>query len=100
MKIGSWGKVRAFFDLESSDGFTIKGFKIVEAITGLFVGFPSVKDKDGNYNDTIFAGKELKQKVNHLALMEYEARSKDVSADKKTNKELVGSSSNDDDVPF
>ena len=47
MKIGSWGKVRAFFDLESSDGFTIKGFKIVEAITGLFVGFPSVKDKDG-----------------------------------------------------
>ena len=29
---GSWGKVRAFFDVTTSDGFTIKGFKIIEGI--------------------------------------------------------------------
>ena len=28
MNKGSWGKLRAFFDLKTSDGFVIKGFKI------------------------------------------------------------------------
>ena len=32
---GEWGKVRAFFDLETEDGFVIKGFKLVEGINGL-----------------------------------------------------------------
>ena len=38
MNKGNWGKLRAFFDLKTSDGFIIKGFKIVEGINGLFVG--------------------------------------------------------------
>ena len=37
MNKGSWGKVRAFFDLTTSEGFTMKGFKIIEGINGLFV---------------------------------------------------------------
>jgi len=49
MNKGEWGKVRAFFDLTTSDGFTIKGFKLVEGISGLFVGFPSAKGTDGEY---------------------------------------------------
>jgi len=30
MNKGQWGKLRAFFDLKTSDGFVIKGFKLVE----------------------------------------------------------------------
>ena len=83
MKKGEWSKIRAFFDLETDEGFNIKGFKLIEGIEGMFVGFPSQQNKDGEYKDTIFADKTLKQQVNKLALDFY-------SNDK----------SNDSDVPF
>ena len=28
MNIGQWGKIRAFFDVETSEGFVMKGFKL------------------------------------------------------------------------
>ena len=85
MNKGEWGKVRAFFDLETEEGFTIKGFKVVQA-DDLFVGFPSQKDKEGEYKDTVYADKSLKQKINQLALDYYNR---------------VGSSKSDeDDLPF
>ena len=71
MSKGEWNKVRAFFDLESEEGFTIKGFKLVNGNDGMFVGFPSQKNNDGEYQDTIFADKILRQKVNKLALDHY-----------------------------
>lgn len=71
MAKGEWSKIRAFFDLETEDGFVMKGFKIVEGNSGMFVGFPNQKNKDGEYNDTIFADKTLKQKVNQLAIEHY-----------------------------
>ena len=84
MNKGDWGKVKAFFDLETEDGFTIKGFKIIEGANGMFAGFPSQQNKDGEYNDTIFADKTLKQKVNQLALEHYNQ----------------SGSSQSDDIPF
>ena len=71
MKKGSWGKVRAFFDLITGEGFTLKGFKLVEGINGLFVGFPSQKGNDDEYHDTVWADKELKVEINKLAVAEY-----------------------------
>ena len=53
MNKGNWGKIRAFFDLQTEEGFTIKGFKIIEGINGLFVGTPSQKGKDDEYFDKI-----------------------------------------------
>ena len=86
MNKGEWGKVRAFFDLETEEGFNIKGFKVVQGVDGLFVGFPSQKDKEGEYYDSVLADKTLKQMLNKLAL-EYYSR--------------VGSSKSDeDDLPF
>ena len=70
MKKGSWGKVRAFFDLKTTEGIVIKGFKIVEG-DGLFVGFPSAKGKDGEYYPTVSADKQLKNEVNQLAISVY-----------------------------
>ena len=72
---GSWGKVRAFFDLTTTEGFTIKGFKIIEGINGLFVSMPSQKGSDGEYYDTIWMeSKELRESVNKLALDSYGAQ--------------------------
>ena len=53
MNKGDCGKVRAFFDLSirvavedqqgeaTTSDLTIKGFKLVDGVDGLFVGFPS-----------------------------------------------------------
>ena len=72
MNIGSWGKVRAFFDLTTQDGFTIKGFKLIEGINGLFVSMPSQKGSDEEYYDTIWVdSKALRDDLNKLALEAY-----------------------------
>lgn len=75
MSKGEWNKVKAFFDLETEEGFTIKGFKVVQGNDGMFVGFPSQKNKDDEYKDTIFADKVLRQKVNQLAIEHYNSNS-------------------------
>lgn len=66
-----FGKLRAFFDLKTTDGFVIKGFKIVEGINGMFVGMPSNKNKEGEYFDTIYADKELRSELEKLAMRAY-----------------------------
>ena len=71
MNKGSWGKIRAFFDLQTEEGFTIKGFKLVEGINGLFVGFPSQKGSDDEYYDTVWADRDVKEQVNQLAVKTY-----------------------------
>ena len=72
MNKGSWGKIRAFFDVQTEEGFTIKGFKLVEGVNGLFVGFPSnKKSPQEDYKDTIWAERELKDQVTLLAKKVY-----------------------------
>ena len=73
MNKGSWGKIKAFFDLQTEDGFTIKGFKLGEGINGLFVGFPAQKGSDEEYHDTVWAEKEVRDMVNDIAKKEYES---------------------------
>ena len=68
---GNWGKVRAFFDVQTEEGFSMKGFKLVEGINGLFVGFPSQKGSDDEYYDTIWADRDVKEQVNQLAIKTY-----------------------------
>ncbi len=68
---GEWGKVRAFFDLRTEEGLVVKGFKIVEGTNGPFVGYPSRKNNDGEYNDTVFAEADLKQEITQLAMDAY-----------------------------
>ena len=71
MNKGNWGKIRAFFDLQTEEGFTMKGFKLVEGINGLFVGFPSQKGSDDEYYDTVWADRDVKEQVNQLAVKTY-----------------------------
>ena len=64
-----FGKIRGFFDIEVS-GFTIKGFKIIEGVNGMFVSMPSEKRKD-EYNDTVYCAKELREALNKMAIDHY-----------------------------
>ena len=41
MTKGEWGSVRAYFDLKTSEGLVIKGFRILDGSNGLFVGTAS-----------------------------------------------------------
>ena len=73
MNKGSWGKLRAFFDVETQEGFVMKGFKLVEGINGLFVGMPSQKGSDEEYHDTIWVeSKEIREELNTLAISKYQ----------------------------
>ena len=78
IKKGSWGKLRAFFDITTDEGFVIKGFKLVEGANGLFVGFPSAKGADNEYRDTVYANKEVKANVLNMVLDVYESPSGEV----------------------
>ena len=70
MNKGEWGKIKAFFDIEV-DGFIIKGFKLIEGESGLFVGNQSQKKSDGEYYDTVYADKETKDKLQESAINHY-----------------------------
>ena len=80
MKKGDWGKIRAFFDIELA-GFTLKGFKLVEGINGLFVGMPSQKGTDDNgqekYYSTVYADEQTGKQLEKLAINIYQ----DVNSD-------------------
>ena len=65
-----FGKIRGFYDILTDEGFTIKGFKIVEGVNGLFSSMPSEKRKD-EYNDTVYCAKELREKLNKMAIDHY-----------------------------
>jgi len=75
MRKGSWGKLTAFFDVATDEGFIIKGFKLVNGINGFFVGFPSQKGNDDEYHDTIWltenVRESLREQLNKMAVEEY-----------------------------
>tara|TARA_X000001036_G_scaffold431605_1_gene466179 strand:+ start:7354 stop:7743 length:390 start_codon:yes stop_codon:yes gene_type:complete len=79
MRTGSWGKLVAFFDVKTEEGFIIKGFKLFNGINGLFAGMPSEKRQDENgedkYFDTIWLTDEIREsmreKLNTMASEQY-----------------------------
>ena len=107
MNKGEWGKVKAFFDLEV-EGFTIKGFKLVDSINGLFAGFPS-EQKEGEYKDTVWAERGLKNKVTELAIAAYGQESPAITEEQPVIAHATATSveaaqteafDNDEDIPF
>lgn len=70
VKSGS-SKTTAFFDFQTNDEITIKGFKIVNGPKGLFIAAPDQKGKDGKYYETILLPKPMKAELQKMALEEY-----------------------------
>jgi len=67
----STGNTKAFIDLQTDEGILIKGFKLIQGPTGLFVGAPSEKGKDGKWYESVLIPKELKEDLNTMAQKEY-----------------------------
>ncbi len=67
--------LKAFFDVETSESITVKGFKVAQSATGLFVGMPSEKDQNGKWWDKVIMPKELKAQLQEMALEEFRALS-------------------------
>lgn len=65
------GKTVAFVDIETDDGIIIKGFRLVNGQNGLFLASPDEKGKDGNYYETVIVPKTIKQKMEQLAIEEF-----------------------------
>ena len=70
MKVGNWGKIKAFFDLNIND-IIIKGFKLIEGKDGLFVGTPSQKNSQGTYDSTVFVPKDQLDDIKKMAQQYY-----------------------------
>lgn len=64
-------KTAAFFDIETSEGITIKGFTLVEGSKGLFVSMPSKRGKDDKYYDDVIMTNEKKQQLSDMAVEKY-----------------------------
>ena len=96
MNRGNWGKVRAFFDLVTQDGFTIKGFKLIEGINGLFVSMPSQKGNDDEYYDTIWIdSKQLREELTSIVISEYNNSSSTENIQPVPEPEVVGNNIKD-----
>jgi stage V sporulation protein G len=71
LKTDGGGKTAAFFDIETNDGITIKGFRLVNGSNGLFLSSPNEKGKDGKYYDSVILPKQMKSELEKIALEEY-----------------------------
>lgn len=64
------GAIKAFFRVETEDGFLIDGFKIVDGKNGLFVSLPSKKVGE-KFIETVTVPGELKEPLSRMALDEF-----------------------------
>jgi stage V sporulation protein G len=76
LKSDGSGKTAAFFDVQTNDGITIKGFRLVNGSNGLFVSSPDQKGKDGKYYETVTLPKEMKSDLEKMAIEEYNKTAK------------------------
>ena len=76
LKSDGGGKTAAFFDIQTNDGITIKGFRLVNGSNGLFMSAPDQKGKDGKYYENVILPKEMKSELEKMALEEYNKNNK------------------------
>ena len=66
-KLDNGNNTKGFLTIKTSEGFEMKGFKLIEGENGLFVGAPSQKGKDEKWYDMVWIPKELNEKLVELA---------------------------------
>lgn len=65
-------KTAAFFDIQTEEEIIIKGFRLVSGTNGLFLSVPDEKGKDGKFYDKVIVPKELREKLEKMAIEEYD----------------------------
>ncbi len=93
---GPWGKIMAYFDLRTSDGLVVKGFKLLDGDRGYFIGMPSQKGKDDKYYDQVFCDQDVKEQILELALDAHGGIQEQRQAAPPPTEAPPG----DDDIPF
>ena len=79
--------LKAFATLEIDSAFVVKGIRIIEGKSGLFVAMPSHKGDDGEYYDDAFPiTKKCREDVNEAIIKMYEEETADKKPSKKTYK--------------
>ena len=79
--------LKAFATLEIDSAFVVKGIRIIEGKSGLFVAMPSHKGDDGEYYDDAYPiTKKCREDVNEAILAMYEEETADKNPSKKTYK--------------
>ena len=73
------GNTLAFFDVQTDENIIIKGFRIVKGMNGLFISPPDKKSKNGNYVDEVTLPKEIKEKLEKMAIEELKRKQKQFS---------------------
>ena len=92
------GNLKAFFKVQTDDGFVIDGFKLMNGKNGMFASMPSKKIGE-KYIETVTAPRDVRDKLGKLALAEYE----DLDATKGPNPSRGGATLppiEDSDLPF
>ncbi len=68
----NYGKVKALVDIKTSEGFIIKGFRVVEDDNGFFVGMPSQRSRTGKFVDMVkLDSPQLKEMLEAMVLEAY-----------------------------
>ncbi len=70
-KLVSGTRTAAFLDVQTDDGITIKGFRLVNGSHGMFVSSPDQKSKDGKFYEMVTLPREMKLQLEKIAISEY-----------------------------
>ena len=75
-------KLKAFVNITFDDVFVVRGLKVIQGKSGLFVCMPSRKMVDGTYKDIAHPiSNEFRQSMEQLILDEYYSRHAEATAD-------------------
>jgi stage V sporulation protein G len=67
------GVVGAYVDIVFDNCLKVEGIKVIKGPTGLFISFPSKKQRDGSYRDLAFpANAETRMMIQRVILAEYD----------------------------
>ena len=73
VKFDGESSLKAYVDLEIVNLFLIKGLRVVEGKSGLFVSMPRQQGKDNKWYDSVVTlTKEVKQEVGRIVLDAYQ----------------------------
>jgi stage V sporulation protein G len=84
-------RLKAFVSITFDNSFVVRGLKVIEGNTGLFVAMPSRRRKDGEFRDIAHPiNNETRQMIEDAVLSEYERQlAAEGSASKPAKHELV-----------
>ncbi len=91
------GAIKAFFRVETEDGFASDGFKVVDGKNGLFVSLPSKKVGE-KFIETVVVPGELRDSLSRMALDEF--RGLAGSGSRPAQSRPPSGPSNEPDVPW